>query len=79
MKNAMLILGCMVMLLAGWASAAPYTPTDPAQILEHLPYRPNDPVARELKNLRLQLASDPGKRYCKFRVYTATPATNAHC
>ena len=61
MKYAMLILGCIVMLLAGWASAAPYTPANPAQILERLPYRPNDPVARELKNLRLQLASDPGK------------------
>ena len=49
------------MLLAGWAFAAPYTPANPAQILERLPYRPNDPVARELKTLRLQLASDPGK------------------
>lgn len=47
------------MLLAVWASEAPYTPANPAQILERLPYRPNDPVARELKNLRRQLASDP--------------------
>ena len=61
MNKAMLILGCIVMLLAGWAPAAPYTPAHPAQILERLPYRPNDPVAQELRELRLQLASDPGK------------------
>jgi hypothetical protein len=41
------------------AGAAPYIPTSDAQVLERLPFRANDPVARELSSLRRQLQQDP--------------------
>lgn len=40
-------------------SAAPYTPASDAQILERLPIRPTDPVARRLRTLRADLAASP--------------------
>lgn len=43
--------------------AAPYVPLSDAQVLERLPIAPGDPVARELRGLRAELAarpSDPG-------------------
>jgi Tfp pilus assembly protein PilF len=45
--------------LVAAAQAAPYVPKDDATVLEHLPVRPGDPVARELRQLRAQLARDP--------------------
>ena len=39
--------------------AAPYLPKDDATVLERLPVRPGDPVARELRRLRAELARDP--------------------
>ena len=47
-----------VLLLAasGFAAqAAPYLPKSDDQVLERLPLRPNDPVAREMQQLRSQL------------------------
>jgi len=41
------------------ALAAPYVPTDDATVLERLPVRPGDSVARELRRLRAELARDP--------------------
>ena len=41
------------------AQAAPYIPTSDDQVLERLPLRPNDPVAREMLQLRKQLRADP--------------------
>lgn len=41
------------------AQAAPYTPTSDDQVLERLPLRPTDPVAREMLQLRKQLRDDP--------------------
>jgi predicted Zn-dependent protease len=41
------------------AQAAPYIPGDDATVLERLPVRPGDPVARELRALRAALARDP--------------------
>lgn len=41
------------------AQAAPYVPKDDATVLERLPVRPGDPVARELRRLRAELARDP--------------------
>ena len=41
------------------ASAAPYVPQSDAQVLETLPFRPNDPVAREMAQMRAQLQRDP--------------------
>jgi hypothetical protein len=42
------------------AQAAPYIPNSDSQVLERLPLRPNDPVAREMLQLRKQLRADPG-------------------
>ena len=41
------------------AAAAPYRPASDAQVLETLPFRPNDPVAREMAQMRSQLQRDP--------------------
>ncbi|HEY6240364.1 MAG TPA: hypothetical protein VIW78_05950 [Burkholderiales bacterium] len=48
-----------IALFALVAQAAPYVPEDDAVVLEHLPVRPNDPIARELRRLRADLAADP--------------------
>jgi hypothetical protein len=41
-------------------SAAPYVPATDAQVLERLPISPTDPVFRELRTLRAELAARPG-------------------
>src|SRR5260221_5317625 len=48
--------------LAVAVHAAPYVPTDDAAVLERLPVRPGDPVARELRQLRAELTANPRKR-----------------
>ncbi|MCX7153733.1 MAG: hypothetical protein NT115_14810 [Proteobacteria bacterium] len=56
-------LGFLAVLLAAITCtavvAAPFVPVDDAQVLERLPIRANDPVARELRALRAVLAADP--------------------
>jgi hypothetical protein len=50
------------LILAGHgrvALAAPFLPQADDQVLENLPLRPNDPVAREMRQLREQLRADP--------------------
>jgi len=49
----------LTLFLPAMAAAAPYTPTDDAQVLERVPARATDPRARELHTLRLQLRQDP--------------------
>ena len=44
---------------AAAAQAAPYVPKDDATVLERLPVRPGDPIARDLQRLRAELARDP--------------------
>lgn len=39
--------------------AAPYVPQSDTQVLERLPFKPNDPIARELAQLRAELQRDP--------------------
>lgn len=56
-----LICALAIALLAVAAHAAPYVPKDDAVVLEHLPVRPNDPIARELRRLRADLAADPNE------------------
>src|SRR5260221_6307235 len=58
--------------LALVAHAAPYVPTDDATVLERLPVRPGDPVARELRQLRAELTANPRKRD------TAVPLPQRH-
>ena len=40
-------------------SAAPYLPKSDAQVLEKLPFKANDPVAREMAQMRAALQRDP--------------------
>ena len=40
--------------------AAPYLPANDSQVLERLPIAPGDPLARELRRLRAELAARPG-------------------
>jgi len=40
-------------------AAAPYVPDSDAKVLERLPFKPNDPIARELSQLRTALRRDP--------------------
>ena len=42
------------------AAAAPYTPSGDSTVLERLPLSPADPLARELRALRAELAARPG-------------------
>lgn len=46
-------------LLSVTAFAAPYIPQSDGIILERLPFRPNDPIARELAQLRTELRQNP--------------------
>lgn len=41
------------------ADAVPYLPKSDEQVLERLPFKPNDPIARELSQLRAALRRDP--------------------
>ncbi|OWW18590.1 tetratricopeptide repeat protein [Noviherbaspirillum denitrificans] len=48
--------------LSSWttfADAVPYLPKSDSQVLERLPFKPNDPLARELSQLRAALRRDP--------------------
>src|SRR5258708_11991435 len=54
--------------LAVAGHAAPYVPTDDATVLERLPVRPGDPVARELRQLRAELTANPRKRDTAVRL-----------
>ncbi|HTQ75508.1 MAG TPA: hypothetical protein VMI74_14590 [Burkholderiales bacterium] len=55
--RALRVLALATLALA--AHAAPYVPKDDSVVLEHLPVRPSDPVARELRTLRAELAANP--------------------
>jgi len=54
--------------LAVAAQAAPYVPKDDSVVLEHLPVKPGDPIARELRQLRAELAANPRKRDTAIRL-----------
>ncbi|MBS0335958.1 MAG: hypothetical protein JSS40_03930 [Proteobacteria bacterium] len=54
------LLGAGLLLAPLAVSSAPYTPSSDAQVLERLPIKPADPVARELRGLRAALAARPG-------------------
>ena len=57
----------LVLLVLGWSTmnhidpaySEPYRPTDDRQVLERLSFKPSDPVARELHNLRTDLRRNP--------------------
>ncbi|HVQ62810.1 MAG TPA: hypothetical protein VMS53_12055, partial [Burkholderiales bacterium] len=60
--------GLALAFFAVAAHAAPYVPKEDSAVLEHLPVRPSDPVARELRQLRAELAADPRKRETAIRL-----------
>lgn len=49
----------LLCLADGDLQAAPFVPKSDAQVLEKLPFRPNDPVAREMAQLRGELQRNP--------------------
>jgi hypothetical protein len=53
------VFGLCLALAAAPAAAAPFTPTDEAQVLERVPPRANNPRARELQALREALRREP--------------------
>lgn len=44
---------------SAYVFSAPYTPTSDADILEQLPFKASDPTTRELRRMRVELASNP--------------------
>lgn len=48
-----------VLLIAPMVAAAPYTPADDGQVLERLPFKANDPISRELRQMRADLQRNP--------------------
>ena len=62
-----LVAFALVSLALG-VQAAPYVPKDDSVVLEHLPVRPSDPVARELRQLRAELAANPRDRAIAVRL-----------
>jgi Tfp pilus assembly protein PilF len=57
-RYSFLLLG-LAIFSGGQSFAAPYVPTADSRVLEHLPFKLNDPVARELAQMRATLQRDP--------------------
>jgi Tfp pilus assembly protein PilF len=61
--SPVLMLSRALLLLFIWsandANAAPYLPKSDAQILEKLPFKANDPIAKEMAQMRGQLQRNP--------------------
>jgi tetratricopeptide (TPR) repeat protein len=51
--------GFAVICSASQVGAAPYLPAADSQILERLPFKPSDPVAREMTQMRVELLRNP--------------------
>lgn len=56
-SSTMLLFSCLFVALP--TLAKPYLPSADSQLLETLPFKPNDPVAREMKTLRTELQRQP--------------------
>jgi Tfp pilus assembly protein PilF len=54
-----LFLLCLLCCLTQ-AVAVPYVPASESKVLERLPFKPNDPIAREMAQLRTELQRNPG-------------------
>ena len=55
-------------VLASPALAAPYKPASDAQVLERLPFKPSDPIVRELAQMRGELQRDPRNQAVAVRL-----------
>src|SRR5205807_4992259 len=53
------IAGCLLALAALTSLAAPFTPSNDAEVVERLPATANDPSVRRVDSLRKQLAARP--------------------
>lgn len=53
-----IVLACLLGA-STFATAAPYVPISDAQVLERLPFKPNDPIAREMAQMRTELQRNP--------------------
>jgi Tfp pilus assembly protein PilF len=54
------LLSCVLFsAYADVAVAAPYVPNADTQVLERLPFKPNDPIAREMSEMRAELLRNP--------------------
>jgi hypothetical protein len=62
--RTLMVFACAAafMATAGHADATAYVPASDAQVLERLPFKPNDPVARDIARLRSQLQRDPNQQ-----------------
>ncbi|MGZ3240697.1 MAG: hypothetical protein ACXWIN_08010 [Burkholderiaceae bacterium] len=49
----------LILFGMGEVNAAPYVPSSDAAILERLPFKPNDPIAREMAQMRTELQRNP--------------------
>ncbi len=58
----------LILMSTSLAFAAPYLPANDAQVLEHLPFKPNDPIARELAQLRAALQRNPRDQVVAVRL-----------
>src|SRR6266853_4270966 len=67
-----------VAAFAATAYAAPYVPKDEAPLIERLPVRPGDPVARELRQLRTDLAANPRDRERKSTRLNSSHSQNSY-
>ena len=52
-------LGLILVAATGISPAAPYLPKSDSQVLEKLPFRANDPIAREMAQMRAELQRNP--------------------
>ena len=53
------LLLAVLLCAAGATAASPYLPKSDTQILEKLPFRANDPIAREMAQMRAELQRNP--------------------
>ncbi len=60
LRPSSLLSACLVVFCsANPAVAAPYVPTSDNKVLERLPFKPNDPIAREMAQMRGELQRNP--------------------
>ena len=59
MSLRVLIFVVLITAVSVPAIAAPFVPTSDSQVLERLPFTPNDPAVRDLRSLHSQLTHEP--------------------
>src|SRR5215471_8358840 len=64
------LLMCLipVVMVSAPIAAAPFVPASDDEIVERLPFTPNDPTVRELRGLHARLANAPGSLPLALRV-----------